>query len=158
MCTGLECLHYLIFCNNCPHGKPISQRLCKAHDIWLYIVVFVSKEFARSSNAGLNFIEDKKDVFFSRKISEFFNISFICKINTAFCLYKFNNNRTCLVVRRFYEAFYIVERYVFETTRKRRKAFLKFCLPCCRECCQCTSVKRIFHCDYFVSFCTVFFP
>ena len=140
-----------------PDGEPAAQALGQGHDIRPDIVLFIRKEGAGSSHAGLHLVENQQHAAVATERVQLFQKRSLGHHHAPLALYGFKHHRGGTLIHLAFDRGDVVEVGVFEPLRERRESLLHLGLSRCGQGCQGPAMKRVFHGDDLVTVRAVFF-
>ena len=138
------------------YRQAAAQSLCRSDQIGLDTVMLIGKELSRSSDAGLNLIDDNEDVALRAEFRKRLDIALVEDIHAALALNDLYQHRAGFVGDGGSQGVKAVWLGVCKASGKREKEVVKNVLTRCREGGHCSAVEGVFQGDDLVSVRAVF--
>ena len=141
-----------------PNRETTTQPLRQGNHIRHHVELFICEQATGPPNTSLNFIKNQQDALGITETSQTPNVVHICRPHPTLTLHRFHHNRRGFVRDGIFDGTEIVERYLRETVRHRRKWFLIRNRAGRSRCGECSTMKRMVRRYDLVSTCPIRFP
>ena len=131
--------------DKCTYRHTTSKSFRTCHDIRFYTICLPCKIMSGSSHTALDLIENQHDVFLITDLTQTFQKFFLCRINTAFTLYNFSDNRAGLICNLSLYAFQIIKICKLHTAHQWLKGLSVMSSSCYGKCSDTSSMEGMVH-------------